>query len=185
MPDKIYAYNNFNIDVNGDTFPLLVWGVWAGVLVAIVIALVIRYFTGGLVARLKYAGAVDAASAKTLSELDLGTFYTLVASLLFKDSSSILKYVQVANADEAASELKGFGKFWQKYIVRRSFSLKAARLYLPEEHRITAETRFSMEEHPFRSFIIAAVILTAGAAFVLFALPELLLMLDNFISLNS
>ena len=185
MPDKIYAYNNLNIDVNGDGFKQLIWAVWAGVLVAIAAAIVIRYFTGGLVARLKNARAVDAAGAKTLDELDLGSFSTLVAPLFLKDSSSILKYVQIANRDEAAVPENGFGKFWQTKVLGRSFSLKKARFYLPEEHRITAETRFSAEEHPIRSFVIAAVILSAGAVFVSFALPELLQMLDNFISMNS
>lgn len=185
MPDKIYSYDNFNVDMNGDGFRMLVFAVWLGVLVAIAVAIVIRYFTGGLVRRLKNAGASSAESAKTLDELDVSGFMRLLAPLFLKDSSSLLRYVKIANPDEAAVECSGFGKFWQKHVLGRSFSLNRARFFLPEENRITAETRFSHEEHPWRSFVIAAVILTAGAVFVAWALPELLLMLDNFINMNS
>ena len=185
MPDKIYAYDNFNVNVNGDSFKQLVFAIWVGVLVAIAVALVIRYFTGGLVRRLKNAGASTEASAKTLDELDVRGFMRFVAPLFMKDSSSLMRYVQIASPDEATVTYSGFGKFWQKNVLGRSFSLRRARFYLPEEHRITAETRFSVEEHPWRGFIIAAAILTAGAVFTAWALPELLLMLDNFISMNS
>ena len=185
MPDKIYAYDNFNIDVNSDSFPILVWSVAAGVLVAIVVALVIRTFTGGLVYRLKYVQAVDEGSAKTLDDLDITGFMRFVAPIFLKDTSSILRYEQIAHRDEIELTRRGFGKFWQKHIVGRSFSLKDAKFYLPEESRITAETRFSREEHPVRSFVISTALLIAGAVFVSFALPELLQMLDNFISMNS
>ena len=187
MPDKIYAYDNFNIDMNSDSFPILVWSVAAGVLAAIVIALVIRSFTGELVYRLKYAQSVDEGSAKTLDDLGFTGFLKLVAPFFLKDSSSILRYVQIANREEASFSKEPNGKKWKKSVkvMGRSFSLKKARFYLPEVHRITAETRFSREEHPIRSFVISTALLIAGAVFFSFALPELLLMLDNFISMNS
>ena len=185
MNDKLYAYDNFNIDVDGDSFPILVWSVAAGVLVAIVIALVIRSFTGELVYRLKYAQAVDEGSAKTLDDLGFTGFLRLVAPIFLKDSSSILRYVQIANRSEVMIERRVIGKFWQKHISGRSFRISEAEFYLPEVHRITAETRYSREEHPIRSFVISTVLLIAGAVFFSFALPELLQMLDNFISMNS
>ena len=185
MSDKIYSYSNFNVDVNGDYFPFLIWSIWACVIIAIMCSLVIRSFLGWLVRGLKNARAVDAAGAKTLEELGIGPWNRLFAGLLLKDSSSILKYVKIANAEEIEIKHGGIGKFWQKHILGRSFSLRDAKFYLPEESRITAESRFSAEEHPVRSFVIAAAVLTAGAVFVMFALPELLLMLDNFISMNS
>ena len=185
MNDKLYAYDNFIIDINGDSFPILVWSVAAGVLVAIVIALVIRSFTGELVYRLKYAQASDEGSAKTLDDLDFAGFLRLVAPLFLKDSSSVLRYVQIANRSEVTVERRGFGKFWQKRVIGRSFRLREAKFYLPEVHRVTAESRYSREEHPIRSFVISTVLLIAGAVFFSFALPELLLMLDNFISMNS
>lgn len=185
MNDKLYAYDNFNIDVNGDSFPILVWSVAAGVLVAIVVALVIRSFTGELVYRLKYAQAVDEGNAKTLDDLGFTGFLRLVAPIFLKDSSSILRYVQIANRSEVMIERRGIGKFWQKHISGRSFRISEAEFYLSEVHRITAETRYSREEHPIRSFVISTVLLIAGAVFFSFALPELLQMLDNFISMNS
>ena len=184
MPEKIYYYQNFNIDINGTTLPMIVWGIWAGVLVAIFFAITIRAFTGGLISRLKRAEATTPDKAKTMGELGVSV---VLAMLFLRDSSSVMRYVKIANREEASYSNGLNGKNWKLTIriVGRSFSLKRAKLYLPEENRIGAETRYVCEEHPVRSFVIATAVLTAGAVFASYALPELLLMLDNFISMNS
>ena len=53
---------------------------------------------------------------------------------------------------------------------------------MPEEKRITAELRFPAEKHPVRNFILAALGLSAVAVFIVLALPELLVMFDNFVT---
>ena len=183
MPNKIYTYQNFNVDINGEVLPIMVWGIWAGVLIAIVMALALRTFTGTFVKRIKLHGATSEAHAKTLSELGISA---IVASFFLTDTSSVLRYIKIANPDEADLANSVNGKKW-KFAIKimgRSYSFKTAKFYLPEENRIGAETRYPEEAHPLRSFVIAVVILTVGAVFAAYALPELLLMLDNFISMT-
>ena len=184
MPDKIYVYKNFNVDINGTTLPMIVWGIWAGVLIAIIFAVTIRAFTGSLISRLKSSDATTPDKAKTICELGVSA---ILAALFMRDTSSVMRYVKIANREEASYSNGLNGKNWKLTIriVGRSFSLKRAKLYLPEENRIGAETRYVCEEHPVRSVVIATIVLTAGAVFATYALPELLLMLDNFITMYS
>ncbi len=183
MPNKTYIYTNLNIDINGEVLPLIIWGIWAGVLIGVIASLIYRSFTGGLIRRLKDAQASDRDSAKTLSEL--GEKHLWLATTILGENSSIFRYVKVANREDAAvSSKSALGKLWNR-IAGRHLDWKLAKLYLPEDERITAESRYGYEKHPVRSFVIAAVLLTAGAFFVSYALPELLLMLDNMISMSK
>jgi len=53
---------------------------------------------------------------------------------------------------------------------------------LAEENRTKAEVRFTDVKNPVGSFIFAAVVLIAAAVFMMYAVPELLKMVDNFIT---
>ncbi len=183
MPNKTYIYKNLDIDINGEILPIIVCGIWAGLLVGVIISLVCRSFTGGLIHRLKNAQASDRDSAKTLSELN--TKHLWLASVMLGENSSMFRYVKVANREDAAvSSKSALGKLWNK-IAGRHLDWRQAKLYLPEDERIAAESRYVYEKHPVRSFVIAAVLLTAGAVFTAYALPELLLMLDNLLSMSK
>ena len=52
----------------------------------------------------------------------------------------------------------------------KKIDYSTARFYLPEE------------KHPVRNGILAVILVTAVAAFAIFAIPELLTMLDNFVT---
>ncbi len=182
MTDRLYSYKNFDIDINGEVLPIIVWGIWAGILIAVVLSIVCRSYTGGLIRRLKNARAVDRESAKTLRELGLSI---LLARLMLGESSSMFRYIRIANEEDAtAVHTSKLGKFWQK-LSGHTLDLRKAKLYLPEERRIEAEMRYVEEKHPVRSFVISAALLTAGAVFAAYALPELLLMLDNLITMSK
>ena len=57
-----------------------------------------------------------------------------------------------------------------------------ARFYMPEENRVKAELRFTEVRNPAGSFIFTVILLVAVAFFAIYAVPELLQMLDNFIT---
>ena len=64
-----------------------------------------------------------------------------------------------------------------------SVPAKAAEIpfYLPEENRYRAETRYENGRHPIMNLFIVGIALLLTVFFVLFAVPELLTMLDNFV----
>ncbi len=181
MSDKYYTYKNFDMDINGSALPIIVWGIWAGVLLGVLAALVCRSCTGGLVHRLKKAGASDKSCAKTLGEL--GIKHKWLTILMLGENSSMHRYIKIANESEISRTYSGkLARIWFENIAGQPLRLAEARFYLPEESRIEAETRYTHEKNPIRSFVLAAIVLTGAALFAAYAIPELLVMVDNFIT---
>jgi hypothetical protein len=69
---------------------------------------------------------------------------------------------------------------WKK---EKKLPMDKAKFYLPEEQRFTAELRYSEVRNPIGSFIITVAIAIGAAFFAKFAAPELLQMLDNFLTM--
>lgn len=184
MQDKIYYYSNLDIDVNGSTMPLIIWGIYVGIMLGVLGSILCRIYSNRLIQALLKNGCCTADSSKTLDALGLRKQWLVLHML--KEDSALRRYV-LASGDiylpVKAGKLK---KFWYEKFLRSEIPTKIdwdrAKFYLPEEKRIGAELRFQVEGHPIRNFIFAAIALFAVALFINFALPELLQMLDNFIT---
>ena len=161
MQRKLYSFENFDIDVNSSSMLVIIVGLAVGLLVGVVLSLICKSVAGKVVKSLGQHGAVDESSAKTVEELELGRVAFLKSVL--KPGSALFKAV-ACTADGA------------------KIDYSTARFYLPEEKRISAEVRFAEEKHPVRNGILAVILVTAVAAFAIFAIPELLTMLDNFVT---
>lgn len=167
MPGKLYYYSNFDIDVNSGSFYLLIGAILIGILVGILVSLVIRSSCGKIVKALLAAEANSEDSAKTLTELGLGK--SPAARMMLRTDSALAKVLRTPG-DES------FG------YAGKSTPGKNTRFYLPEENRIMASLRFSEEKHPVRDGVLSVFLIAALFAFTVFALPELLQMLDNLIT---
>lgn len=185
MEQKLYFYENFDIDVNGSSLPLIIWGLYIGIMLGVLGSIIVRMYSNKIISALTKHGACDESSARTLAELGLKKQFFILKML--RDDSALRRSVTVTG--EGAYKAKASGKladFWYGKFLRddapEKLDFDAAKFYLPEEKRVGAELRFQLEGHPIRSFIIAAVGLFAVAVFANFAVPELLQMLDNFIS---
>lgn len=135
-------YNAFNSSEKALVF--VVWGIYIGVLVGLILSLVSRVYSHRLVSALIREKAVDPGSAKTLGSLGLGKAFILRP--MMKKGAPLRKYIK-SNGRE---------------------------MYLPEEKRIGAEIRFSREKHPILTFILAAVAFFFIACLVIYFLPQLI-----------
>jgi len=185
MNNKLYSFENFNIDVNGSTMQVIVWGLYIGIMIGVFGALITRFYSNRIITALVKAGATDPDSAVCIDDLDVkGKAYI---KYLLRPGTSLSRILEISNKDEFPkqrhSELK---KFWHEHFlseeIPESIPFDVAKFYLPEEKRIAAELRFTVEEHPVRNFILAAIGLFAVACFAVFAIPELLTMFDNFVT---
>lgn len=158
MPEKIYYYRNFDIDVNSGSLEILLWSIYAGIIIGVLTAILYRVYTGSFIKSVVDAGALDEDSAVTLDSLKFkGRWY--IRRLLKPEGT--LGRILVCTGGEAGEE---------------------PRYYLPEEKRVGAELRFTTEKSPVRTFILAAVIMLAVILAAIKFLPELLLMLDNLLT---
>lgn len=134
---------------------LLIWGLYAGALIGILISLITRRGTHKAVSAIVKAKAVDRDSARTIAQLGLDGSY--FAKRALRPSSPVLKYVK---AFRPAAGEKGKHKY------------DGVRFWLPEENRIGAEVRFREERRPVMTFILAAVILFAAAFLAIRFVPQ-------------
>lgn len=165
---KTYYYNNFDINVNDGSLEVLLWSIYIGITLGVLLSILYRVYTGSFVRAIVEAGALDEEHAVSLSELSFrGKWY--VKRLLRPEDTLGRIFMRIGGdaADRKHPQKIDFG---------------AARFYLPEERRIGAETRFVVEKSPVRTFIIAAVLLFAVFFAATVFLPELLQMLDNFMT---
>lgn len=186
MQRKLYSYNNFDlVSINSPSFLFLVGALYVGILFGVLFALILRVHSHRIVKALADRGATDRESAATLDELGLKD--SRFARSLLKTESALRRTVLCANeSDFREQKPSALLRFWREKILRdplpAATDFEVARFYLPEEKRVTAELRYSEEQHPVRSFILAAVGLLALAIFTVYVLPELLMMLDNLIT---
>lgn len=186
MQRKLYSYDNFDlVSINSPSFLFLVGALYVGLLMGVLSALILRVQSHKIVKALSDHGASDRDSAQTLEELGLSK--NRVAKSLLKTDSALRRTVLCANETEfGPRKISGIRRFWREKVLKNPLppatDFGVARFYIPEEKRVTAELRYSAEQHPVRSFILAAVGLTALAFFTVFVLPELLTMFDNLIT---
>ncbi|MBQ4354123.1 MAG: hypothetical protein IJC71_04440 [Clostridia bacterium] len=184
MEQKLYFYENFDIDVNGTSMPLIIWGLYIGIVLGVLGSIICRIYSSRIITALVKNGCTDEASAKTLSELALGNTYFIRRML--REDSSLRRAVMMSGDASSPVQAGKLKTFWYTKFLRDDLPVKTdfsnARFWLPEEKRPGAELRYQIEGHPVLSFIFAAAALFAVAMFANFAIPELLQMLDNFIT---
>ena len=179
-----YSFDNFNVDLSGSNFQIIIWGIYIGILLGTLGSIMFRVYTSKIIKALIKNSAFDESSAKTAAELGLGKKAFIHHYL--KDDSAIRRYVLVTGESHKTVKTNAFNTFWYEKFLKTELPQKMdfenAKFYLPEENKIGAELRFIEERHPVRSFIIAAIVMLAAAIFAIYALPELLVMFDNFIT---
>ena len=181
---KNYVYNNFDISYGGESLALIVGGICGGLLIGVLISLISRVNSYRIIAALKSGGAVDEGSAKTLAELGLSR--KRILKRMLTGGSPVKKLIGVTGDGAYAAKRGKIASFWYgkflKMDMPTKISFERAKFYLTEENRISAELRFKRERHPVMSFIFAFIVLAGAAGFAVYVIPELLQMLDNFIT---
>lgn len=162
MSDKIYYYQNLSLPENLDSLDVLVWGIYAGVVIGATVATVDKLYCGRMVKALVEKGAQTPESAVTLDALNIkGKWYLR----------------------RALKEGKPLRKMLGNHEVPDKKKVGEIPFYLPEENRIKAETRYENGRRPIFTLVLSILAMLAVVFFVLFAVPELLTMLDNFVGM--
>lgn len=182
--NNYYSFDNFDIDLNGSTFHIIIWGLYIGIMLGTLGSILFRVYSSKIIKAITACGASDENSAKTLEELGLAK--TPLVKKYLKDDSILRRLVLVCGDSHKSDTSNSLKVFWYEKFNRtdvpEKIDFENAKFYIPEENRAAAELRFREESHPVCSFILAAVVLLAAAVFAIYALPQLLTMLDNFIT---
>ncbi len=180
---KNYTFENFDIDMNSSAMPIMVCAIGVGLILGILFSLIFRNVSARVIRALLEGGAVDESTARTLGELGIRAGF--VTRFILKPNSPLFKAIGCVGGFSPKKAGKFTTFLYEKFLrdeIPAEFDYKSARFYLPEDKRVSAELRFKKEAHPVRSFIISTVLICLVCVFVIFALPELLVMLDNFVS---
>ena len=132
------------------TYPVVIWGIYAGVALGAIISVLSRFSTGNTVRALLAEGATDKQSAKTAAELGL----TGLSRRALRGSLCGKLFI-VANPLEAEVPRRGKPSPYKK----AKLDMSVARFYLPKEREYEALERFPRQS--IVKLVLALVLLTA------------------------
>ena len=183
------AFENFELYNPTISLEMIVWSLCAGLGIGAVASFVNRRIVGDFVRRLLKEGVHTPEAAVTLA--DMGFSKNLFVRMALKSGKPLRRLVYCGNEDEMVVRHPSDSKF--AVGARRLFSVEAepeivtdlarARFYIPEDLRITAELRYEAKGTTLPNLILSIVLLIAAGFAVLYILPELLTLLDNFLTL--
>ena len=173
---------NITISMPVITLNIIIWGIYAGLVIACAAAVRKRNLASAIVSRLLDAGADSPDTAVTLAEAGIGRGRIKSALRSLKSGTVLSRYVICADRDRFTSPLTG-----ARAKLAKLFSLPTetekltpdARFFIPEENRITAEVRFKKKPTKWWVVLIFAAALAAVMVFISKAIPQLLSMLDD------
>lgn len=184
-----YVYNNFELYNPTVSMEMIVWSLAGGLAIGALCSFFHRRSIGRLIRRLVAAGANTPETAITLEEA--GHPKDPVLRYVLRSGAPLRSVILCANEDEfvrrAPSDSRGARGLRKLFSVEGEEKVvtdfRRARFYLPEELRIAAETRYDDKGTSVPSLLVSLVLIAAVAAAALYLLPELLTMLDNFLTM--
>lgn len=152
------------------TYPVVVWGLYAGIVAAASATTVSRFRSGKAVRALITNGALSPENAKTADELGLtGVSRRALCGTLYG------KLFLCTNEDEAAISKSKHGK--RNPYEKPRLDMSKARFYLPKDKEYQATERFPKTS--VAALVLGLVILTAVFAALHFFLPSIVSFITN------
>ncbi len=170
---------------------MILVGFMFGLIIASFITIYNKRFIGGFVRKLLKEECLGIDSAKTLHEL--GAEKNLLIRFSLREGSPLSRWVRCSEEDvfyaqmakkreefeEAHKDEKKPPKFKEISFKRDT---KTMHYYIAEEKKHAADIKFDAKGANWISFILVAVISIILCAFLSFVLPDIIKMIDNFIS---
>lgn len=184
-----FQYENLKFYNNILTLRTLLWGLYGGFVIGIAVSFYNKNFVGSLIRTLLKKEALSPDSAQPLSKLKLKALSLLKFSL--KHDSALKKLVKIANPQECvtykkfAPFLTKVRLFFNKDAEKEIINFDKAILYIPEDLKYRADVLYDKKGSNPSSFIFLVIVLTAICVLVSYAIPELLTMLDNFLTMAA
>lgn len=180
-------YENFTFDNPVTTLPIIIWGIFAGFVIAGILSYYNKNYLGAVVRSLVKKGANAPESALTFADAGIKAGF-LRRRAVFYDGA-LTKYVKVANPEECETEQAQESAFIRG--ARRVFSIERkkkydaakAKFYILEEKRIQAELRYTEKGTSLRAVIIGIVAAFIVAVVAIRCIPYILELVDSVITL--
>ncbi len=180
-------YENFTFKNPTTTLPIIIWGLYAGFVIAGLLSYYNKNYLGEVVRTLVKKGANSPEKAITFREASLVAGYFRCRAL-FGDNP-LSRYVKIANPDEAllpekaeSAFVAGLRRFFG-FARKKKYDAHKVKLYVLEEKRIQAEIRYSERGTSLLVIVIGAVLAFILAVVLTTCIPYLLDLLDSVISL--
>lgn len=182
-------YDYVNVSYPFESLEIVVWGLFIGFVIASLMAVYNKGLIGGFIKALLSNECTSEESAKTISELGYGTDYFVKNAL--RTNTVMRRFVvrvdyvlprfesEAAGTDEPAAEKQP--KVERTRGGHEIIDFETARFYIPEELKYRAEVRYARRGTNVVSLIVTIIILAVAAFGVLYLVPEMLQLLDNFI----
>ena len=181
-------YEHFELYNPFITVDLIVWSLFAGIVIASLLAVYNKRLIGGLVKTLLSEECFSPEKAKTIVELGYGTDW-IIKNALRTDNALRRLVMRIdeekepeAGAD-AAAEASADKPTAKKPEFRKhdNIDFLTAKFYIPEELKYRAEVRYASRGTDFFTLIIGVVICAAAAFAAVIVIPDLIQLIDNFL----
>ena len=175
-----------------NTIRLLIVGITVGIIIASISTVYSKRYIGDFVRKLLYEECFDANSAKTL--YDLGYLKSPGIIGVIKSGGSLSRWVRCVEEDEFMTEI---GKKREEFAESHKNDTKPPKFkepefkrdsntmhfYNPEDKKYAAEVKFDSKGANFISLLLVIIVSVAICAFVFYMLPDVIKMVDNFITI--
>ncbi len=174
---NIIAYNNFEFRNPFISLELIVWALFAGFILAALIAIYNKRVVGGFVKAILRNECLSAESAKTIIDLGFGSDWFIKNALR---TDTVLRRF-VVRVDDTAEESPENEKK-DPGSKHGAINFARAKFYIPEELKYRAEVRYASKGTDLIAFGLCVVVLAAAAFAAIYIIPDLIQLIDNFIS---
>lgn len=183
------AYQNIKFENPVMTLAIVIWSIYIGFVMAGGLSVYHKCYLGEVIRALVKKGAKDENSAVKIGDMGIKMGYLRRKNVLA--GGLLSKYVIVANPEESLVKkaplspfLSAMSKFFGGEGKRKTeYDREIARVYLLEEKRIQAELRYNKKGTNVWVFFASALLFLGIAIGLTFAIPYLLELLDDAITL--
>ncbi len=202
----MWLYEHFELYNPFISVELIVWSVFAGIVVASLLAVYNKRLIGGFVKELLFRECFSPETAKTIVELGYGTDW-IIKNALRKDKvlrgfvaraedgenvDNVNKADNVDNAANGENGENGENEAKDKKKADRSdcekrqeINFLTARFFIPEEKKYGAEVRYASRGTNLVSLAVGLLICAAAAFAAIVLIPDIIQLIDNFLGTFS
>ena len=169
---KMFTNHPFDLSsLSANSLEVIIWGACIGIVIGTLFTIVYKSLTSSFIKEMIKKEIFTQDKACTVDEFGFrGKLY--IKSELKYAYKSMRRYIVCANEEELIPD--------EEKRKTSPLPMDKARFYLPEEKKIDVEFRYTEVRKPVFSFVLTAVIAVVIAVFALYAAPELMTMLENF-----
>lgn len=176
------------------TLKTILWGITIGVIVAAFVSVYNKRYIGGFVREMLSDGCIGAENAKTLDEI--GYLRHIAVRNAIKSGGTLCMWIRCVEEDDFIRETEAKREeFIEAHkndkrpprfkTVEFKRNCSVMHFYIPEEKVDDIKRKFNPKGANLLSIILVCVISVLVCALLSFALPELIKMMDNFITVMN